>query len=131
MANVELTEPIAVPPEHVFAFFVPQRMPNWYGAEMDSEFQVMGCVGEFAIGTRINISGRVGSKTVSQTALVTAFEYARLLEWRFEDAHGVRGRERWLLDRVPGPMGPGTVVTFTSDYELPGVIGRIMDYLVT
>ena len=36
---------------------------------------------------------------------VTAFEYARLLEWRFEDAHGVRGRERWTLDRVAGPMG--------------------------
>ena len=52
MANVELVEPIAVPPEHVFAFFVPQRMPYWYGAEMDSEFDVLGCVAEFAVGTR-------------------------------------------------------------------------------
>ena len=73
----------------------------------------------------------MGSRNVSQTAFVTAFEYARLLEWRFEDGHGVRGRERWLLDRVPGPMGAGTVVRFTSDYVLPGVIGRLVDYLVT
>ncbi len=131
MANVELTEPIAVPPEHVFAFFVPQRMPYWYGAEMDSEFQVLGCAAQFAVGTKVSICGRVGSKAVSQTALVTAFEYARLLEWRFEDAHGVRGCERWQLERVAAPMGAGTVVTFTTDYVLPGVIGRIVDYLVT
>ncbi len=44
MASLELSEPIAVPPEHVYAFFVPQRMPYWYGAEMDSCFEVQqGC----------------------------------------------------------------------------------------
>jgi uncharacterized protein YndB with AHSA1/START domain len=131
MANVALTEPIAVPPEHVFAFFVPQRMPYWYGAEMDSQFEVLGCAAEFAVGSKVSISGRVAGKIVAQNAVVTAFEYARLLEWRFEDAHGVRGRERWQLDRVAGPAGGGTVVTFTSDYILPGTIGRVVDYLVT
>jgi len=133
MANVALSEPIAVPPEHVFAFFVPQRMPYWYGAEMDSEFQVLGCAAEFAVGSKVSISGRVGSKIVSHTAFVTAFEYARLLEWRFEDVHGVRGRERWQLDRVagPGPAGAGTVVKFTTDYVLPGAVGRIVDWLIT
>ena len=131
MANVALSEPIAVPPEHVFAFFVPQRMPYWYGVEIDSQFEVPGCAAAFAVGSKVNISGSVGGRIVSHTAFVTAFEYPRLLEWRFEDVHGVRGRERWELDRVAGPQGAGTVVRFTTDYVLPGFIGRVVDYLVT
>jgi len=36
MGKIEMTQPIAAPPRHVFAFFVPQRMPYWYGPEMDT-----------------------------------------------------------------------------------------------
>jgi len=122
---------MAVPAEHVFAFFVPQRMPYWYGAEMDSSFEVQGCAAEFAVGSKVRISGRVGRKMISHTALVTAYEYARLLEWRFQDPYGVCGKERWELDRVAGPEGAGTIVRFTSDYALPGRLGRIVDWLVT
>ncbi len=102
MARVELIRPIGVPPEHVFAFFVPQRMPYWYGPEMQSCFEVQGGAADFSVGLKVRISGQLGRQAVSLTAVVTAFAYARLLEWRFADAFGVRGLERWELERVPG-----------------------------
>jgi hypothetical protein len=131
MATLEISEPIAVPPEQVFVFFVPQRMPYWYGLEIDSRFEMQGCAAEFSVGSRLRISGRVGRKMVSQTAVVTACEYGRMLEWRFEDDYGVHGKERWELDRVAGPEGAGTVVRFRSDYTVPGPWGRVVDWLLT
>jgi len=132
MARVELIEPIAVPPEHVFAFFVPQRMPYWYGAEMQSCFEVQGGAADFSVGLKVRISGQLGRQAVSLTAVVTAFTYARLLEWRFADAFGVRGLERWELERVPGRGATdSTMLRFVSQYEMPGRLGRLMDWLWT
>ena len=135
MGKIELTHPIAAPPRHVFAFFVPQRMPYWYGAEMDSCFDVQDGAADFALGLKVRISGKIGSRGVSHTAVVTAFEPARLLEWRFQDAHGVRGLERWELEDLPGDApgsAPGrTLVRFLSQYELPGRLGGLLDWLVT
>jgi uncharacterized membrane protein len=131
MTKVEVVEAIAVPPEHVFVYFVPQRMPHWYGREMDSCFQVQGGADRFAVGSLVRVSGRVGRKDVSHMAVVTAFENARVLEWRFEDAYGVRGTERWELERVPARSGAATRVKFTSQYEIPGALGRAVDWLLT
>jgi len=131
MGKIELTQPIAAPPRHVFAFFVPQRMPYWYGAEMYSCFEVQDGAADFALGQKVRISGKIGGRSVSHTAVVTAFEPARLLEWRFQDAHGVRGLERWELEDVPGPAPGRTLVRFLSQYELPGRLGRLLDRLVT
>jgi len=135
MGNIELTQPIAAPPRHVFAFFVPQRMPYWYGAEMHSCFEVQNGAADFALGLKVRISGKIGGRSVSHTAVVTGFEPARLLEWRFQDAHGVRGLERWELEGVPGGAtgsAPGrTLVRFFTKYELPGRLGRLLDWLVT
>ena len=135
MGKIELAQPIAVPPWHVFAFFVPQRMPYWYGAEIDSCFEVQGGAADFALGLKVRISGKIGGRSVSHTAVVTGFEPARLLEWRFQDAHGVRGLERWELEGLPG-SAPGSapdrvLVRFLSQYELPGRLGRLLDWLVT
>ena len=44
MGKIEMTQPIAAPPPHVFAFFMPQRMPYWYGREMESSFEVLDAV---------------------------------------------------------------------------------------
>jgi hypothetical protein len=67
--------------------------------------------------------------------VVTAFEPARLLEWRFQDAYGVRGLERWELEGLPGGVPDSTsdrtLVRFVSQYELPGRLGRLLDWLVT
>ena len=85
MATLQITEAIAVPPEHVYVFFVPQRMPYWYGVEMDSRFEMMmGCASDFFVGSRFRISGRVGNKEVSQNARVTGSANTdRLLERDF------------------------------------------------
>jgi uncharacterized protein YndB with AHSA1/START domain len=138
MARVELVRPISVPPEHVFAFFVPQRMPYWYGAEMQSCFEVQDGANDFSVGLKVRISGRLGSQDVSLTSVITAFASARLLEWRFADSFGVRGLERWELERVPaardasdGSMGDSTTLRFISQYEMPGRLGRLMDRLWT
>jgi hypothetical protein len=130
MAIVELARPIAAPPEHVFAFFVPQRMPYWYGAEMRSCFEVQGGAADFATGLKVRISGQLGRQSVSHTTVVTKFEYARLMEWRFQDEFGVRGLERWELERVTGPA-VSTVLRFVSQYEMPGRLAKWMDWLWT
>jgi uncharacterized protein YndB with AHSA1/START domain len=132
MARVELTRPIGVPPEHVFAFFVPQRMPYWYGAEMQSGFEVQGGAADFSVGLKVRISGQLGPQAVSLTAVITAFAYARLLEWRFADAFGVRGLERWELERIAGEGAKdSTMLRFVSQYEMPGRLGRWLDWLWT
>jgi uncharacterized protein YndB with AHSA1/START domain len=134
MGRVELTQSIAAPPRHVFAFFVPQRMPYWYGPEMDSCFEVQGGAADFAVGLKVRISGRMGGRNMSHTAVVTGFAPDRLLEWRFRDAYGVRALERWELEAAPSGSAESpehTVVRFVSRYEFPGRLGRLLDWLVT
>ncbi len=127
MARLEFTVEMAAPPDRVFAFFVPQRMPYWYGAEMESRFEVQGGATEFAVGLKVRITGRLGKKEVSHTAVVTRHEWGRLLEWRFLDAYGVRGLQRWELEPTPS----GTRVRLRDEYELPGRLGRLADWLLT
>ncbi len=101
MAIVELTRKIEVPPEHLFAFFVPQRMPYWYGAEMDSCFEVQDGAADFRVGLKVRISGQLGGKTVSHTVVVTAVEFPRLLELAVPDLR--RARQRALGTGAPAP----------------------------
>ena len=134
MAKLEFTVEIAAPPDRVFAFFVPQRMPYWYGAEMDARFEVQGGAAEFQVGLKVRITGRLGRKEVSHTAVLTRFEWGRVLEWRFQDAYGVRGLERWELEPVPMPSegaAAGTRVRMHNEYEFPGWLGRIADWMLT
>jgi uncharacterized protein YndB with AHSA1/START domain len=127
MARVEQSVEIAAPPEEVFLFFVPQRMPYWYGAEMSAKFEVAGGESDFRVAQKVRISGRLGRKEVGHTAVVTRFGPPRLLEWRFEDAYGVRGLERWELE----PAAGGTQVKMVSKYEIPGRFGQFLDWLIT
>lgn len=127
MAKLEFIVDMAAPPDRVFAFFVPQRMPYWYGAEMESRFEVQRGAAEFAVGLKVRITGRLGRKEVSHTAVVTRHDWGRLLEWRFQDAYGVRGLQRWELEPTPS----GTRVRLREEYELPGRLGRLADWLLT
>jgi len=52
MAQIETSVQIAAPGELVFAFFVPQRMPYWYGAEMEACLEVQGGASEFAVAQK-------------------------------------------------------------------------------
>jgi hypothetical protein len=127
MARIEQSIEIAAPPTEVFLFFVPQRMPYWYGAEMSAEFEVTGGEPEFRVAQKVRITGKLGQKEVGHTAVVTRFDLPRLLEWRFEDAYGVRGLERWEIESTAS----GTGVKMVSKYEMPGRFGRFWDWLIT
>ena len=134
MTQVETSVRIAAPIEGVFVFFVPQRMPYWYGAEMQACLEMQGGASDFAVAQKVRISGHMGRREVSHTAVVTAIERPKLFEWRFEDRYGVKGLERWELQRAeasPAQGPPVTIVRMQSRYALPGIFARAMDYLVT
>ena len=127
MATIEIEEHIAESSALVGAFLVPQRMPYWYGAEMNCEFEVLGGAADFEIGQKVRITGRLGSREISLTATVTQFEFGRLLEWRFQDSYGVKGTQSWEINAVDG----GTLLRMRDRYEMPGAFGRVFDWLFT
>ncbi len=131
MRRIVLTQVVAAPPEDVFVFFVPQRMPHWYGPEMRSSFETQGCGSDFRAGSKVRISGMLAQRSFSHTAVVTAFARPRLFEWRFEDAFGVRGRERWEIEVPQNSSDTQAIIRFTNEYEIPGRIGRVIDWLLT
>jgi uncharacterized membrane protein len=133
MAHIETSVQIAAPPELVFAFFVPQRMPYWYGADMEVSLEVQGGASDFAVSQKVRVTGHLGKREVSHTAVVTALQQARLFEWRFEDRYGVKGKERWELSReaASSEAAAKTVVRMLSEYRMPGLLGKAMDWLIT
>jgi uncharacterized membrane protein len=134
MARIEISVQIAAPAEVVFAFFVPQRMPYWYGADMQACLEVQDGASDFALAQKVRVTGHLGRREVSHTAVVTALQEARLFEWRFSDRYGVKGSERWELEQVgesSSRQTPKTVVRMRSDYSMPGLVGKAMDWLMT
>jgi hypothetical protein len=127
MGQVTISVDIARPTNLVGAFFIPQRMRYWYGREMDPRFEVQRGADEFQKGLRVRIVGTLAKREVSLLALVTAYERGRLLEWRFEDRYGVTGFQRWEI----APAESGSRVTVRDEYELPGRIGKIWDWVFT
>ncbi|MGA8144409.1 MAG: SRPBCC family protein [Candidatus Acidiferrales bacterium] len=127
MANLEFSREFSVPPNEVFVFFVPQRMPLWYAAEMESHFEVQGGAADFAVAQKVRIAGKLGAREVTLTVVITAYEWERLLEWQFQDSYGVRGFQRWKLEATPG----GTRLRMHDSYQMPGLFGRIFDVLFT
>lgn len=126
MARLEFSLVVAAPIDRVFLFFLPQRMPYWYGHEMDMHFEVQGGAAEFQVGQKVRLTGRLGAREVSLTAVVMRYEWQRALEWQFRDESGVRGLQRWEVE----PAATGTRLTMLDEYELPGRLGRLFDALV-
>ncbi len=134
MARIETSVRIAAPAEVVFAYFAPQRMPYWYGADMQACLEVQGGAPDFAVAQKVHVAGNLGKREVSHTAVITALQQARLFEWRFSDRYGVKGLERWELERIDATspdIAPKTVVRMISDYTMPGPVGKAMDWLLT
>jgi Polyketide cyclase / dehydrase and lipid transport len=127
MASLEFSREFSVAPNEVFVFFVPQRMPLWYGVEMNSHFEVQGGAPDFAVGQKLKITGDLGNWEVTLTVVITAYEWERLLEWQFQDSYGVRGMQRWELT----PMPSGTRLQMRDSYRLPDLFGRIFDKIFT
>ena len=97
MARLEFAQRIDATPALVAAFFVPQRMPYWYGYEMKAEFEILGGASDFAAGQKVRITGRLGAREVTLTAVVTRYEFGRALEWQFQDQYGVKGKQSWEI----------------------------------
>ncbi len=127
MARIEIEQRIAASRALVGAFLVPQRMPYWYGAEMNCEFEILGGASDFATGQKVRISGRLGSRDISLTTIVTQFEFGRHLEWRFQDSYGVIGTQSWKIEVVDD----ATSVRMRDLYEMPGALGKAFDWLFT
>jgi hypothetical protein len=127
MARLEFVRKFAVPAKEIFVFFVPQRMPLWYGTEMNACFEVQGGAPDFATGQKVRIGGRLGARDVALTVVITAYEWERLLEWQFQDSYGVRGKQRWELKEA----NDATQLIMRDVYEMPGKIGRIVDFVFT
>lgn len=129
MTAVETSLDIAAPRSRVAVFFVPQRMPYWFGPEMQAEFEVLSGESDFRVGQKIRITGKLLRKEVRLTVVITRYELGRVLEWRFRDEHGIRGLQRWELDAVEHGNNEHTQVTETNQYELPsaGRFARLAD----
>ena len=127
MAHLEFSRDFSVAPNEVFVFLVPQRMPLWYGTEMNSHFEVQGGASDFAVGQKVQITGQLGKREVSLTVVITAYRWEKLLEWRFQDSYGVRGLQRWELESVP----TGTRLCMRDSYQMPGLSGRLIDAAFT
>ncbi|MBI1749697.1 MAG: SRPBCC family protein [Acidobacteria bacterium] len=124
MAELSFSIEIAAPPGRVAAFFVPQRMVYWYGRDIGVELELLGGAADFAVGQKVRITGKMGSREISMTAVVTRFRPGESLEWQFKDAHGVRGAQAWDLE--PAPDG-GTHVLMRDVYSFPGRLGNFFD----
>src|ERR1700693_2205529 len=127
MGDLSFSLEIAVPPNEIFVFFVPQRMPLWYGTEMDAKFEVQGGASDFAVGQKVRISGDLGSHEVILTSVITAYEWERLLEWQFQDSYGVRGKQRWELQSIVGK----TQLFMRDSYQMPTAFCRFFDKIFT
>jgi hypothetical protein len=129
MAEIVLSAEFAAPPNEIFVFFVPQRMSLWYGVEMNACFEVQSGAPDFAAGQKVRITGNLGGREVALTAVITAYEWCRVLEWRFQDCYGVKGLQRWEI--APEVSSRGTTLTMRDSYEMPGAFGRVVDRIFT
>jgi hypothetical protein len=127
MAYVELATQISTTPNEIFVFFVPQRMPLWYGAEMNTRFEVQGGAPDFAVGQKVRITGKLQDFELTLTVVITAYEWEDHLEWQFQDSYGIRGLQRWdlLLE------GSATKLIMSDDYTMPTTLGKIFDRFAT
>jgi uncharacterized membrane protein len=138
MARIETTVRIAAPAQVVFAFFVPQRMPYWYGSDIEACLEVQGGAPDFAVSQKVRVTGNLGKREVSHTAVVTELRPLKVFEWRFEDRYGVKGLERWELESVDpatadksGSARKFTIVRMRSEYSMPGFLSKAADWLIT
>jgi hypothetical protein len=127
MSRIELATQIATTPNEIFVFFVPQRMPLWYGPEMNAQFEVQAGAPDFAVGQKVRITGKLQQHDVALTAVITAYDWEHHLEWQFQDSYGVRGMQRWDLQ----PEGSTTKLAMRDEYQMPTQLGKILDQLIT
>jgi hypothetical protein len=127
MSRIELATQIFTTPKEIFVFFVPQRMPLWYGTEMNAHFELQSGAADFAVGQKVRITGTLRNYELALTVVVTAYEWEHHLEWQFQDSYSVRGMQRWDLQ----PQAGATELTMRDEYTMPTKVGKILDGLIT
>jgi hypothetical protein len=130
MTRIESTIEIAAAAADVFVFFVPQRMAYWYGKEMSAELEVQGGAAEFQASQKIRVAGKIGTREIGHTAVVTRYEWCRMMEWRFQDRYGVKGLERWEIESESA-ADARVRVRMISEYEMPNAVARFIDRVFT
>jgi hypothetical protein len=113
----------------VAAFLVPQRMPYWYGVEIQARFELSDGGADFRAGQKVRIAGQLGHHEVMLTAVVTRYEFGCALEWRFQDAAGVRGMQSWEISGATA--GTSSRVIMRDEYEMPGGLSYLVDRMFT
>jgi len=129
VADLQFEQFIKSSPALVGAFFVPQRMPYWYGAEMETTFEVLGGTSDFANGQKISIKGYLAGRPMTLTMVVSRYEYGKFLEWEFQDSYGVKGLQSWSIGAAPD--GTGTLVKMVDRYTNASGLGRVLDKIFT
>lgn len=129
VADLQFEQFVDASPALVGVFFVPQRMPYWYGSEMESKFEVLGGASDFAVGQKVSISGTLASRPMKLTMVVTGSEFGKFLEWQFQDSYGVRGLQSWRLEA--GVDGKGTLVRMVDRYENASGLAKLIDKVFT
>jgi hypothetical protein len=127
MAYVELATEISTTPNEIFVFFVPQRMPLWYGAEMNTHFEVQGGAPDFTVGQKVRITGKLQNFELTLTVVITAYAWEHHLEWQFQDSYGIRGMQGWDLQ----PQAGATSLIMYDEYTMPTTLGKIFDRFAT
>jgi hypothetical protein len=127
MSRIELATQISTTANEIFVFFVPQRMPHWYGTEMNAHFEVQGGAPDFTVGQKVRITGTLQNYELTLTVVVTAYEWEHHLEWQFQDSYGVRGMQRWDLQTE----GSETKLIMRDEYTMPTTLGKILDRFIT
>lgn len=94
---------------------------------MNAHFELQGGAPDFGVGQKVKITGDLGRWPVTLTAVVTAYEWERLLEWQFLDSYGVRGLQRWKLE----PLAVGSRLQMRDSYRMPGLSGQLIDAFFT
>ena len=94
---------------------------------MKAEFEILGGASDFAAGQKVQITGRLGAREVTLTAVVTRYEFGRALDWQFQDQFGVKGKQMWEI----AAQGGATRVRMRDEYEMPSRFARLVDALLT
>lgn len=105
---------IAAPPERAFDFVADYRNALRFMHNIEA-FQPLGTL-TTGIGARVRAKGRVLGVPIETTMEITAYERPSRLASRSYD--GVEGTAVWEFT----PHAGGTVVTFSSTYELPAIV---------
>lgn len=108
---------IRAPPERVFSWLAPARMPRW-----DKSLVRTATQGPLEAGARFDRVSRALGHRFAMRGEAVAVEPGHLLSWRQVKGDFAEHRGAFLLEAVPG----GTRVRLRADVEYPWVMPTLV-----